>query len=88
MAALSNLEFTTDFLAAFQRLSTTDQGRISRALELLDQNERHPSLKVHQLKGQQAGVWVAYASKSLRITFERIEGSRKRLLGASQHYGD
>jgi len=88
MAALSNLEFTTEFLATFQRLSTTDQGRISRALELLDQNERHPSLSVHQLKGQQAGVWTAYATQSLRITFERLEGSRKRLVGASHHYGD
>lgn len=88
MAALPNLEFTTDFLATYQRLSTTDQGRVSHALELLDQNERHPSLNVHQLKGQQAGVWAAYASKSLRITFERLEGGRKRLLGASQHYGD
>jgi len=88
MAALSNLEFTTEFLATFQRLSTTDQGRVSRALELLDQNERHPSLNVHQLKGQQAGVWTAYATKSLRITFERLAGSRKRLVGASHHYRD
>ncbi len=88
MAALSNLEFTTEFLATFQRLSPTDQGRVSRALELLDQNERHPSLNIHQLKGQQAGVWTAYATKSLRITFERLEGSRKRLVGASHHYGD
>lgn len=72
MAALSNLEFTTEFLATFQRLSPTDQGRVSRALELLDQNERHPSLNIHQLKGQQAGVWTAYATKSLRITFERL----------------
>ncbi len=88
MAALSNLEFTTEFLATFQRLSPTDQGRVSRALELLDQNERHPSLNIHQLKGQQAGVWTAYATKSLRITFERLEGNRKRLVGASHHYGD
>ena len=88
MAALADLEFTTEFLAAFQRLSTTDQGRISRALELLNQNERHSSLNVHPLKGPQAGVWAAYASKRLRITFERLEGGRKRLLGGSQHYGD
>lgn len=55
---------------------------------VLDADETTPSLHVHQLKGQQAGLWTAYASKSLRITFERLEGGRKRLIEASQHYGD
>jgi hypothetical protein len=58
------------------------------ALDLLEESDRHPSLNIHQLKGQQAGLWTAYASKSLRITFERREGGRKRLIEASQHYGD
>jgi hypothetical protein len=43
---------------------------------------------MHQLKGQQAGTWAAYASKGLRITFERLESGRKRLIAASHHYGD
>lgn len=88
MAALENLQLTTEFLGSFMRLSTTDQGRISRALERLNQNERHPSLNVHQLKGDQAGLWAAYATKSLRITFRRLDGGRKELVEASQHYGD
>ncbi len=40
------------------------------------------------MKGQQTGVWVAYGTQKLRITFERLEGGRKRLLEASHHYGD
>lgn len=88
MGALENLQLTTEFLDSFTHLSTTNQGRISRALERLNQNERHPSLEVHQLKGDQAGLWAAYASKSLRITFRRLDNGQKELVEASQHYGD
>lgn len=87
MPDLPTLVFTTDFLLSLGRLSTSDQRRITRALEQLDADETIPSLQVHQLKGKEAGVWAAYASKSLRITFQRVEGGRKRLLEASQHYG-
>lgn len=82
------LVFTDEFLDSVFALSSTDQRRIRRALRQLDTDETTPSLRAHQLKGQQAGLWTAYASKSLRITFERREGGRKRLIEASQHYGD
>lgn len=82
------LVFTDEFLDSVFALSSTDQRRIRRALRQLDTDETMPSLHVHQLKGQQASLWTAYASKSLRITFERREGGRKRLIEASQHYGD
>ncbi len=88
MAALSSLVFTSELLQSLRHLTSADQVRIFRALEVLDQNERHPSLNVHQLKGKGAGVWTAYASKSLRITFRRLEAGRKELLECSHHYGD
>ncbi len=88
MPTLDSLAFSTDFLDSLRGLSSSDQGRIFRALALLDENERHPSLNVHPLKGQQAGLWAAYETKSLRIVFRHIDGSRKELLSASQHYGD
>jgi mRNA-degrading endonuclease YafQ of YafQ-DinJ toxin-antitoxin module len=59
-----------------------------KALRLLDQDERHLSLRVHELRGDLAGVWSASASKELRITFERISEGRKRLLTCSHHYSD
>ena len=55
---------------------------------MLDENERHPSLRVHQLRGDLAGLWSASASASLRITFERRDDGRKLLVAASHHYGD
>lgn len=82
------LDFTPDFLASLvdRRFSQRDRERLVRALRLLDDNERHPSLHVHELHGNLAGTWSAYASDELRITFERLPGGRKRLLTCSHHY--
>ena len=79
---------TTEFTDSLSRLSPADLRRVFRAIRQPDADERHPSLHVHQLTGQQAGIWTAYASRNLRITFERIDGGRKRLREVSQHYGD
>lgn len=88
MPDLPTLVMTTEFVRSLEKLSRTDLRRVTRALEQLDADETTPSLSVHQLKGQQAGLWTAYASTSLRITFERLAGGRKRLIEVSQHYGE
>ncbi|HZR00518.1 MAG TPA: hypothetical protein VFC93_17080 [Chloroflexota bacterium] len=57
-----------------------------RALDLLDENERHRSLRVHQVGDPSAGHWSASASDELRITFRRLPGGRKLILTCSHHY--
>ena len=79
---------TPEFLLSFTALSREDQRRVLRALTLLDDHERHPSLRVHQLRGELAGLWSASASSGLRITFQRLADGRKVLVEASHHYGD
>lgn len=82
------LRLTTEFLDDLVKLSRTDQQRILRALKQLDEAERTPSLRVYALEGQMQGQWSASASKSLRITFLRLEEGQKAIIGCSQHYGD
>lgn len=84
----ASLDFTETFLETYSSrdFSKGDRAQFKRALRLLDQNERHPSLKVHPLQGDQEGAWAAYASEVLRVTFERRPGGRKRMLTCSQHY--
>jgi mRNA-degrading endonuclease YafQ of YafQ-DinJ toxin-antitoxin module len=82
------LEITRTFL---ERLisgdfTASDRRRLLRALELLDTNGQHPSLRVHQLEGRLKGVWSASASDDLRISFERLEGGRKLIMACSRHY--
>jgi len=57
-----------------------------KALKQLDNDEKHKSLRVHQLKGDRDGSWSASASDVLRFTFERLPAGRKRLLTCSKHY--
>lgn len=82
------LDFTDTFLTTFagRDFTAADRSSILKALRLLDENERHPSLRVHELKGDREGSWSASASGVLRLTFARLPGGRKRLLTCSKHY--
>lgn len=82
------LEFTDTFLATFasRDFAASDRKAFLKALRLLDTNERHPSLRVHQLKGDRHGSWSVSASDVLRMTFERLPDGHKRMLTCSRHY--
>lgn len=86
--AYRTLDFTDTFLSTFaaKDLTAADRNALLKALRLLDEDERHPSLRVHQLKGDRKGAWSASASEVLRLTFERLPEGRKRLLTCSKHY--
>jgi hypothetical protein len=55
---------------------------------LLDSDELHPSLRVHQLKRDKKDQWSASATDEIRIPFLRLDGGRKQLVSVSSHYGD
>lgn len=84
------LIFSETFLAALNSKDFTrnERKQLMKALLLLDRNERHPSLRVHELRGDLTGTWSASASRELRITFERAPNGGKRLLACSHHYVD
>ncbi|MDO8563271.1 MAG: hypothetical protein Q7S25_05460 [Candidatus Limnocylindria bacterium] len=52
----------------------------------MDDDERHPSLRVHELAGELADTWSASASDDLRLLFLRTQGGRKLLLSCTRHY--
>jgi hypothetical protein len=87
-AAYRSLDFTETFLETFvsKDLTAADRPAIVKALRLLDEDERHRSLRVHKLGGDRQGSWSASASMTLRVTFERLDGGHKRLLTCSKHY--
>lgn len=82
------IDFTETFLITFttKDFSAVDRKAFRKALRLLDDEDRHPSLRVHQLRGDREGSWSASASRSLRMTFERLPDGRKRMLTCSRHY--
>jgi mRNA-degrading endonuclease YafQ of YafQ-DinJ toxin-antitoxin module len=76
---------TAELLSNFGRSPKADQRRFVKAIELLDENDRHPSLRVHELRGERRGVWSASASDDLRIEFVRDDGL-KILVRCQRHY--
>ncbi len=88
MPEYATVSLTSEFVESLvgRDFSHNERQRFARALRLLDINERHPSLRVHLLRGDQAGIWSASASDELRMTFERLPDGRKLMLLCSRHY--
>jgi len=71
------LSFEIFFLESYDRLGPKEKRAIDKAVKLLAENPRHPSLNVHKAKNIRAKyaeggdtVFIAYAVKKLRFTFE------------------
>jgi hypothetical protein len=71
------LHFEIFFLESYSHLKPNERKAIDKAVRLLSATPRHPSLNIHKgknVKGKYAeggnDVFIAYASKSLRLTFE------------------
>jgi mRNA interferase RelE/StbE len=73
-----SLSFEIIFLESYEHLGHKERRSIDKAVRLLAENPRHPSLNVHKAKNVKAkypyeggkSVFIAYASKELRLTFE------------------
>ena len=63
------LERTERFKKAYKDLTKDDQERTQKAMRLLVENQRHPSLRVKKIKGAK-GIWEARVTQSVRMTFE------------------
>lgn len=83
--AYATLAFTPTFLTTLsdKEFSVAERKAFIKALGLLDRNEKHRSLRVHELKDDLSGIWSASASDSLRMTFLRTSGGRKTMLTCS-----
>ena len=90
MLTYRNLRFSDQFLRALieRRVSAAERASIYRALAMLDENERHHGLRLHQLRGKSAGKWSVSASDSIRITFTRAPDGIKELEDCTRHYDD
>lgn len=71
------LHFEILFLENYARLKPGEQKALDKATRFLSTNPRHPSLNVHKAKNVKAkypeggeDVFIAYASRELRLTFE------------------
>ncbi len=64
------VQFTERFVKQYERLPPTRQGKVDKALRLLDADFRHPGLRSHMVEGVE-GIFEAYVDAKYRMTFER-----------------
>lgn len=90
LEAYRTLRFTPTFLETLtgKDFSAAERRAFIKALSLLDADESHPSLRVHELRPPLADIRSASASRSLRMTFMRDGRGMKIILTCSHHYGD
>lgn len=60
---------TGRFKAAYQSLPDSLQRKADKALRLLAENPRHPSLRLKKIEGT-PGIWEARIDRSCRMTLE------------------
>ena len=61
--------FTEQFEQAYAKLTDAEKRRVRKALTLLGDNPKYPSLHVKKMEGRK-DIWEARPSKRLRMTFE------------------
>jgi len=74
---------TDRFKKDYQKLPSDVQQRVDEKLRFLLRDPRHPSLRVHKLRGAE-GLWEFSVTMEYRVIFE-IEDEYYVLLGAGPH---
>ncbi len=76
-APLFRLFFEIIFLESYSQLTQRERKAIDKSIKLLAANPRHPSLHIHKARNVNAkypeggdSIFIAYATKELRFTFE------------------
>ncbi len=77
------LQPTERFARDYERLPTSLQRRVDKALTFLLENPRHPSLRIKKIKGQE-NRWEGRVTLQHRFIF-RIEGDTYLLLRVGTH---
>lgn len=75
--------FTEQFEQAYKKLIKNEKKSIQKALSLLGNNPRYPSLYVKKMEGSK-NIWEARPSKRLRMTFE-MEGNTINIRNVGEH---
>jgi addiction module RelE/StbE family toxin len=69
---MPKIRFSKRFTKAYLRLPSDIREKIKKALALLGENPRHPSLRTKPIKGAR-GFYEARVDKNYRMTYIRLE---------------
>jgi mRNA-degrading endonuclease RelE of RelBE toxin-antitoxin system len=81
---MPKIEVTLRFKKAYRKLPPEIQKKIQKALRLLAENPRHPSLRTKPIQGT-AGIYEARVDRSYRMTYERLPDDKVLMRVVGKH---
>lgn len=69
MTKVPTLILTNPFKEQFQQLDLAEQKQAAKALRLIANDPKHPSLQVHRVKG--TVLWEAHVNMDIRMLYEQ-----------------
>jgi mRNA-degrading endonuclease RelE of RelBE toxin-antitoxin system len=78
------IEFTETFWNLYKELPASIQKKAKKALRLLAENPRHPSLQTEPIQGA-PGIYEARVDKKYRMSYERLPGDLLRIRVIGNH---
>jgi len=78
------IRFSSRFTKAYAKLPPHLQHKIDKALRLLANDPRHPSLQTKPVQSAR-GVYEARVDQSYRLTYERLPGDILKLRVVGRH---
>ena len=81
---MPKIEVTLRFRKAYRKLPPAIQKKVRKALRLLAEDPRHPSLHTKPIQGA-PGIYEARVDRSYRMTYERLPGDVLRVRVVGKH---
>ncbi len=81
---MPKIEITSRFISFYLALSPQIRKKVDKAIALLAENPRHPSLQTRPIQGVH-GIYEARVDLSHRLTYERLAGDVLRLRVVGRH---
>ena len=81
---MPEIETTERFEAAYGNLPVAIRKKVIKALRLLAEDPRYPSLRTKPIQGA-AGLYEARVDRDYRMTYERLPGDVLRLRVVGKH---
>jgi mRNA-degrading endonuclease RelE of RelBE toxin-antitoxin system len=81
---MPEIELTESFHKWYAKLPDNIKKKTRKALRLLAENPRHPSLRSKPIEGAM-GIFEARVDQKYRLTFERLPGNVLRIRVVGKH---
>ena len=81
---MPKIKYSKRFIKAYLRLPPEIRAKLKKALDLLKENPRHPSLQTKPIRGVE-GYYEAHVDINYRMTYVRLSDDTVELSNVDKH---